>query len=171
MKLKATWLLIAFSTFVLGIALVLTWLYLPQSRTLKQEKSGALVKNSNTHDATEPPFVAFCDLVRNPTAYDKKIVRTKAILAAGTDARSLWSSDCDERDFWISEGSIADSDKNREKVFTAIDKFRGGKEGSWLFQNTEIDVVGQFFYDEDGSGRHFEMLEVKGARALSNSIR
>lgn len=46
--------------------------------------------------SSEPPAVAFCDLVRDPARYDGKVVRTSAIVAVGFEVAIVYDPKCGE---------------------------------------------------------------------------
>lgn len=45
----------------------------------------------------DPPTVAFCDLVADPTHYDGKVVRTEAIVAVGFEIGIVYDPKCGEQ--------------------------------------------------------------------------
>lgn len=167
MKRNAVRLLVALLTFIVGVGAAVAWLYFPHLRSSGLRNETPSKESSQLSAEPEVPFVAFCDLVRNPNFYDQKIIRTKAILSVGTDTRTLWDSEC--RDSYVSGECFHPPDKTCEGIFTAIDKFRGGERGGWLYGHTAIDVIGQFYaHGENGRGYELEMLEIKDAKAVNS---
>jgi hypothetical protein len=119
--------------------------------------------------SAEIPFVPFCDLVANASAYDQKIIRTKAIYSVGKDVATLWDAGCDDVHSYASAECFHPPEKTCEKISEAIDKYRGDKNG-WLGRNTLIDVVGQFYAngDQDQRRHRLELLEIKDAKAMDS---
>jgi hypothetical protein len=117
----------------------------------------------------EIPFVPFCDLVANPSVYDQKIVRTKAIYSVGKDVAALWDTACDDMRSYATAECFHPPEKTCQKISGAIDKYRGDKNG-WLGGNTLIDVIGQFHAngDQDQRRHRLELLEVKDAKAMDS---
>ena len=115
------------------------------------------------------PFVAFCDLVANPSLYNQKIIRTKAIYSVGKDVATLWDTACDNAGSSVSAECFHPPEKTCEKISQAIDKYRGDKNG-WLGRNTLIDVVGQFYTngDEEQRRHRLELLEIKDAKPMDS---
>ncbi|MGH9929167.1 MAG: hypothetical protein ACREA9_08060 [Pyrinomonadaceae bacterium] len=147
---------------MLGPAVALSCAYVRSSRSAANQNAQAVA--SSTPDI---PFVPFCDLVRNPVAYDQKTIRVKAILSVGKDTRTLWDTDCDNKDSYVSGECFHPPEKTCEKISEALDKYRGGEKGRWLGGNTLVDVVCQFYANSENGQRHrLEMLEVKDAKAM-----
>lgn len=153
MKRRAIWFLIASSAFIMGVALATMW---PKVQTLRVPVQ---------HAEPDIPFVAFCELVHNPTAYNQKVIRTKAILYWGTDGLDLSSTECD--DSYIIGGCFRASLNTCEEIRMAIMKSRGGKNLSWVESKSAIDVVGKFSVGDERIRHRFDMLVIKDAKAIN----
>jgi len=69
------------------------------------------------------PTVDYCELLREPAAYDKKVVRVKVLYVAGFEVAAFEHPSCDEeRSTWVefdrSESSC--TDKKVRKAFDVI---------------------------------------------------
>ncbi len=166
MQRNALRLLVALITFAVGVGAAVAWFYFPRLHRpgLRNDKPSS--ESSQFTTKPEVPFVAFCDLARNPALYDRRVIRTKAILSVGTDTRTLWASECEGS--YISGECFHPPEQTCEGLSAAIDKFRGGEKGGWMDAQTAVDVTGQFSaHGENGRGYELELLEVKDAKAVS----
>ncbi len=89
--------------------------------------------------AEEPQTVPFCKLIRNAECYDKRIVRTRAILATGPESVDLYdpSCQCRERSVWFEyEAPYEQSTRKkiRKKLKKLLDRDR----------RALVTVVGRF---------------------------
>jgi len=122
------------------IALAILLLAAPQER-----------KPSASRAQAEVPTVDYCELLREPAAYDKKVVRAKALYVAGFEVSAFEHPSCDEeRSTWVefdrSESSC--TDKKVRKAFDAIfNPPRKRKKGVYEIPGparAEMVVVGRF---------------------------
>ena len=122
------------------IALAILLLAAPQEREL-----------SASHAQAEVSTVDYCALLREPAAYDKKVVRVKALYVAGFEVSAFEQPSCDEkRSTWVefdrSESSC--TDKKVRKAFDAIfNPPRKRKKGVYEIPGptrAEMVVVGSF---------------------------
>jgi hypothetical protein len=99
-----------------------------------QANPGTTFEPSVNADVTTIPF---CDLVRDPASYDKKIVRMNAVLSTGFEVSRLDSPSCPNTlSVWAEFG--VDS-CTRPKLNKTLDRLLR-REG-----RAEIMIIGQFF--------------------------
>src|SRR5437879_4212512 len=92
--------------------------------------------SSGACDGKQAPSVRYCDLLRNPSIYDKKEVRIKAIFRVGYEWEELYCPDCfaiDQRT-WIKFDDEVDSCTKRD-----IRKLISAGEGTF-----SIVAIGEF---------------------------
>lgn len=108
-------------------------------------------KPSSPRAQAEVPTVGYCELLREPASYDKKVIRVKALYVAGFEVTAFehpsWDKD---RSTWVefdqSESSC--TDKRVRKAFNAIfNPPRKRKKGVYEIPGparAEMIVVGRF---------------------------
>lgn len=124
----------------------------------------SLIGEQNTNEAREKIVdVTFCDLVREPSKYDGKVVRVNAIYLV-FHHNFLYDPNCNSRNYYIHPRLDCDSDESCKKLQDSLNKsdsiyIIGGR--------TNIIAVGTFKGPGDsnrgygiGSTFHFE-LDIK----------
>jgi hypothetical protein len=108
-------------------------------------------KPSGSHAQSEVPTVDYCELLRDPATYDKKVIRVKVLYVAGFEVAAFEHPQCDEeRSTWVefdqSESSC--TDKKMRKAFNALfNPPRKRKKGVYEIPGparAEMIVVGRF---------------------------
>jgi hypothetical protein len=99
--------------------------------------------SSGAYQGKQAPTVTYCDLIRNPSRYDKKEVRVKAVFRVGYEWEEIYCLDCFDTDqrTWIKFDDEVDSCTKRD-----ISKLIGAREGTF-----SIVAVGEF----QSSGRGY----------------
>jgi hypothetical protein len=80
----------------LGTLLVITTFSLIIFTLLEPKHDGMASAPLTSATMQLAPTVAFCELVRNPTRFDKKIVRTQAIFYVDAESQALYDPTCDD---------------------------------------------------------------------------
>lgn len=87
--------IVAFLTFVLGVSVAAVWIVQRFSPTEKRAESYHQQSPTvGSADSLEIPTVAFCKLLTNPADYNRKIVRTQAILTVNANVQALSDLSC-----------------------------------------------------------------------------
>jgi hypothetical protein len=95
----------------------------------------------------KPPTVDLCELVRNPTSFHNKIVRTNALLFSNAENTAFYDSACPAKSIWVEYDSsyVAEDDPMKRKFerepcltrplcnvrVTAVGLFQGPSEGPY----------------------------------------
>src|SRR5262245_3827147 len=124
MKRVLLWPIAALLTFSLGLG---AWSYIRHSRRSAPANENLRNKSSQTSEIPAVPVVSICELARNPELYDRRIIRTKAVLSVGKDLRTLSDSKCSNTP--IFGECFHPPEKTCEALSRSIDEFRGGKPG------------------------------------------
>lgn len=66
------------------------------------------------------PTVEYCDLVREPTSYDQKIVRVKVTYVVGFEASIMYDLTCGRRNTWVRFEPMSETATSR----SVLQKFR-----------------------------------------------
>jgi hypothetical protein len=61
----------------------------------------------------DTPNVAYCDLIREPTAYDQKIVRVKVTYIVGFEASIMYDLTCGGKNTWVRFEPVSETATNR----------------------------------------------------------
>ncbi len=137
---------IALGTFIIGIIAVTLWLYKPANQD------------------TVVYSVKLCELARNSSRYDGKIVRMEAFYYQGEDTASLHDPACEE---WL-RPTCAVFDQQCSEMWGRISNALRSAQSF----RVRVDVVGRYSSDAvdpvlNQGGRHvrlFEIMELKGAQ-------
>jgi hypothetical protein len=76
-----------------------------------------------TKPSSNVPTVAFCELIRHPELYDKRIVRTQAISALGVESQVLYDPQCstEETRVWVTHDAAWEkADKKLQAAYSAL---------------------------------------------------
>jgi hypothetical protein len=78
-------------------------------------------RSSDLHARADVPTVDYCELLREPASYDKKVIRVKALYVAGLEVAAFEHASCDkERSTWV-EFDKSESSCTEKKVSKAFD--------------------------------------------------
>ena len=137
----------------------------------------AVVAQEKTASESQIPTVRFCDLVRYPNRYDKKIVRTTAIYEAYYHGTFLYDPNCKSADANINAelerssafGTASIIEKELEKAMSRHQKYGAGR--------ARVVVIGRF-NDWDGVGYghlagsrfQFDVMAFESAKPVASSI-
>src|SRR5574341_1343423 len=158
--------LIASVLFVLIMGATLTWLVtgIPSNPDIPPSKGVLQLPSPQpTTDYTIYP-VPFCDLVHNPTRYERKLVRTKCTFVFDVDFYYLTSDKCN--DIEVTLASVEPSDKpleskSTERVAPMFESLMRQDRDA----EVEIDVVGRLYItDKKNNVPALAMLDIRDAR-------
>jgi hypothetical protein len=116
--------------------------------------------------------VPFCELIQNPTRYDRKLIRTKCTYVFDVDFYYLKSDKCGTEDIQVTLAAVEPGDKSLESKSTE----RVGPMFEWLARRdrdaeVEIDVVGRFYIkDKLHNSAAFAMLDILDAKPTANRL-
>jgi len=80
-------------------------------------------RSSDLPARADVPTVDYCELLREPASYDKKVIRVKALYVAGFEVSAFEHASCDkERSTWVEfdESESSCTDKKVSLAFNAI---------------------------------------------------
>jgi hypothetical protein len=166
--------LIALVLFVVIVGATLTWLVvsIPTNPDIPPLKGALQLPSPQpTIDYTIYP-VSFCDLIRDPTRYDGKLVRTKCTYVFDVDFYYLTSDKCGTKDIQVTLAAVESGDKSLESKSTE----RVAPIFEWLARRdrnaeVEIDVVGRFYIkDKLHNVPAFAMLDILDAKPTGKSF-
>ena len=143
------------------------------------------VKTNNTstsgnESSSDPPTVAFCDLVRDPARYDGKVVHTEAIVAVGFEVGIIYDPKCgdSEKRVWydFDMSTYNENEKGwkalRQLLFPKSEEQHGRYTG-----RAKATMIGRFdASDKNGYGHlnqyHFKFTikRVERAEAVPSSV-
>ena len=115
--------------------------------------------------------VPFCELIQNPTRYDRKLIRMKCTYVFDVDFYYLKSDKCGN-DVEMNIAAVETADKLLESKSTE----RVGPIFEWLMRRdrdaeVEIDVIGRFYIgDKPGYVPGFAILDIIDAKPTGKSF-
>jgi len=121
--------------------------------------------NSTLSQATtpEPVTVSYCDLIQNPAAYDRKIVRTNAVYRFGFEWAELYCLNCYDGNHrtWVDFEDELCRGSKRIKAHGNIGR------------TVAVQIVGTFYgsggrYGDGGYHYKFVVRCIEGAKTLAN---
>ncbi len=103
---------------------------------------------------TDPATVQYCDLMANPTLYDKKEIRVQGVYSvAGSGYSRFFSSSCTDKTLWVDFDPKYESCSARTSV-KALSTMRRKSGGRWArphvsvitvrFRTAEVEFTGRF---------------------------
>jgi hypothetical protein len=98
--------------------------------------------------------VPFCELIKNPSQYNRKLIRTRAIFANGIDWASLRHNDCSGDDNSVGAvGPVEENDKmiaasSRSQIVVVLDRLMREQWDGPL--EVDADMVGRFYVKPSG---------------------
>jgi hypothetical protein len=127
-------------------------------------------------DSFDPTIysVAFCELVKNPVRYDRKLIKMQAVFVNGVDWAYIASDACpDENGTVEAAGALEPNDKllestSRDQIGPLLDRLM--REGRPL--EFSGDMLGRFYAGgPDGRGHRFAIVTASGVRPTGRSER
>ena len=105
--------------------------------------------------------VPFCELLRNSTQYNRKLIRTRAVFDNGVDWASLRHDDCPGDDHVVGAvGAVEPNDqmieaRSRRRIGIVVDRLLREKWEGPL--EVDADMIGRFYVEPNGR-RQFAIL-------------
>jgi hypothetical protein len=130
--------------------------------------------------SSDTPAVDFCDLVRSPSRYDGKVVRTEAIVAVGFEIAIVYDPKCGDHNkrawYTFDESSYQPDEKGwkslRELLFPSSNQRSGHYNG-----RAKATMVGRFdASDKNGYGHmnscrfQFTIMRVERVQAVPSDV-
>jgi hypothetical protein len=109
--------------------------------------------------------VPFCELLRNPERYHRKLIRTRAIFDNGIDWASLRHDDCSAYDNLVgATGAVEPNDQlieahSRSQIGFVLDRLMKEKWDGPL--EVDADMVGRFYVEPNGTRRFAILYELE----------
>lgn len=136
---------VALITFVFGVLATIGWTVYYFSSTEKSKAPRDYRSSGHgSNTSFDVPTVAFCHLLANPTEYNQRVIRTRAVLIINAYVRSLYDPSCLTKEPMV--GIELDpsfqyevSDKVQREVF---DLLRG--EGEPKEESARVTIIGRF---------------------------
>jgi hypothetical protein len=111
--------------------------------------------------------VRFCDLIRHPKRYDRKLVRVRALYQSFTDTATLSNPSCD----WGRDDTVIQTKCSPKYCEQIIDDFTRMIPSQRFNLNVNVDVTGQFYAYGNGNQHLFIIMRVNDAKQRESSTR
>ena len=156
-------LMIAAPMFVLIVGASLTWWVrqIPENPQIPVAKANIQMASAKASLDPRVYSVPFCELVKNPVAYDRKLIQMDAVLVNDVDWAYVVSDACaDEKGVVAAIDAIEGNDKliqasSRDQIGPLLDRLL--REGRPLEIN--VEMMGRFYAGgRDGRGHQFAMI-------------
>ena len=137
-------------------------------------------KTAEDNKSSDPPTVAFCNLVGDPNRYDGKVVRTQAVVAVGFEVGIVYDPKCGDREkraWYDFDHATYQPDEKGWKALRAL-LFPESKEGSGHYRGrARATMVGRFDASAKNGYGHlnqyrflFTIMRVEKAEAVPNDL-
>jgi hypothetical protein len=169
-------LIIAGPLFALITAASLIWwvAQMPANPQIPAARASIEVPPSKTSFDPKVYSVSFCELVKNPVSYDRKLIRMQAVFVNDVDWAYLASDACPDENGVVQAVDAIEPDdkliesKSRDQIGPLLDKLI--REGRPL--EVKVEMLGRFYASSrDGRGHQFAIIANSNARPTGRRMR
>ena len=161
-------------TLITGASLIWWVAQVPENPQIPAARVSIEVPSAKASFDPKVYSVPFCQLVNDPVAYDRKLIRMQAVFVNGVDWAYLASDECPDANGSVQAvGATEPNDKlieskSRDEIGPLLDKLI--REGRAL--EVKAEMLGRFYAGgRDGQGHQFAIIANSNARSTGRRIR